>query len=412
MPATTTCAARRWRVVTAAPHRLFFLSGAVQLVAVMLYWLTTLIGWFLPAWSAPPITLSPLAAHAFLMLYGLFPFFVFGFLNTTFPHWLNQPPVARWRYLLPWSLMSSGMALFYIGLFVARPLAAAGAAVYAAGAVGNIAPLVRDFWRSHSPRKREVLPVAAALAGGAAGGACFGTWLATGGGAWLQASINAGLWLFLVPVVVTVSYRLIPFFSSRRLPGYSAVKPRHAVPIIWTLLTLRFVLVTAGLDHWLLLCDVPLALMGAYLSVRWRFWRALRVPLLAMLHISFAWFTVAMGLYSLNDVLVLKHIPGLGMGPLHAIGIGLLGGILIAMASRVSLGHSGRPLVADGVTRWAFAAIQVAAMSRILSAAPCIGSQYATWVLVAAAAWLVAVVPWSARFGAVYLRERVDGRPG
>lgn len=402
----------RWRIASATPHRIFFLSGAVQLVAVMLYWLATLVGWYTAAWAPPPLRLDPVAAHAFLMIYGLFPFFIFGFLDTTFPHWLNRPPLGRHRYLPSWALMTLGMALFYAGLFADWALATAGAALYATGALINIAPLIGDLWRSRSPRRSEVVPVAAALAGAAAGGACFGMWLAIGAGAWLQASINAGLWLFLLPLVVTVSYRLIPFFSSRRLAGYTPVKPRHAVPVIWALLALRFALVTAGLDHWLLVCDLPLALMGAWLSLRWRFWRTLRVPLLAMLHVSFAWFAIGMGLYAFNDVLVLRNIPGLGMGPLHAIGIGLLGGILIAMASRVSLGHSGRPLVADGVTRWAFAAIQVAALSRILSAAPCIGSQYATWVLVAGAAWLLAVVPWSARFAAIYLRPRADEHVG
>ena len=403
----------RWAILSAAPHRLFFLTGSVQLVAAMLYWLAVVVGLYTGAWRAPATTLPPVAAHSFLMLYGLFPFFIFGFLDTSFPHWMDQGPLSKRAYLAPWLLMSAGMAAFYAGLFTQRPVLVAGVAVYAAGIAVNLLVLAARLLRSTSARKWQVIPVLGGLAGGALGGACYGVWLAGGSGAWLQASINAGMWLFLVPLVVAVGFRLIPFFSSRKLPGYTPVKPAWALPLIGLLLAARFALLSAGATHWLLLCDLPLAVAGAALSVQWRSWRSLRVPLLGMLHVSFAWFALGMALYSVSDALALAEAPGLGLGPLHAIGIGLIGGMLIAMASRVSLGHSGRTLVADGLTRWAFAAIQIAAVSRVIASVPsCLSGVYPTLVIVAVIAWLAATMPWLARFGTIYLRPRADGRPG
>lgn len=353
-----------------------------------------------------------MAAHAFLMLYGLFPFFIFGFLNTTFPHWLDQEPLPRRRYMAPWLVMCTGMALFYLGLFTVRPAAALGAGLYVAGAAINVATLLIRLVRSHSPRRWQVLPALAGLMGGGAGMALFCAWLAGAPRMALQASINAGLWLFLVPLVVAVSYRLIPFFSSRALPDYTPVKPGWTLPVIGILLVSRFALLSAHATHWLLLCDLPLALIAVYHSLRWRLWRSLHVPLLGMLHLSFAWFAIGMALYGANDVLALLHAPGLGLAPLHALGIGLIGGMLVAMASRVSLGHSGRPLVAGSVTLWAFAAVQVAAVTRVLAALPGTEAWYTVLVLAAAGAWLAAVLPWCARFGTIYLRPRADGRPG
>jgi uncharacterized protein involved in response to NO len=84
------------------------------------------------------------------------------------------------------------------------------------------------------------------------------------------------------------------------------------------------------------------------------------------------------------------------------------------MASRVSLGHSGRALVADQVTLWTFAVVQAVAITRVLAEIPPFNSTMTgLWLtLVAAAMWLAAFIPWSLRFGTIYVSRRVDGRPG
>jgi NnrS protein len=56
----------------------------------------------------------------------------------------------------------------------------------------------------------------------------------------------------------------------------------------------------------------------------------------------------------------------LGLAPLHALGIGYFAGMVLAMASRVTLGHSGRPLVMDEFTWRIFLGFQFAALFRVL----------------------------------------------
>ena len=82
------------------------------------------------------------------------------------------------------------------------------------------------------------------------------------------------------------------------------------------------------------------------------------------------------------------------------------------MVTRVTTGHSGRPLHMDNFTLACFMAVQVAAVSRvageIVTAPPAV-----KWLLLGSlAAWLAAVLAWSARVGGIYLRPRVDGSPG
>ena len=79
------------------------------------------------------------------------------------------------------------------------------------------------------------------------------------------------------------------------------------------------------------------------------------------------------------------------------------------MVTRVTQGHSGRPLGFGKVAAFAFVVIQLVAVLRI--AAEFAPDQWA-WQAVAAIGWLVAFAPWVARIGRIYLSPRADGKPG
>jgi hypothetical protein len=97
--------------LTAAPHRPLFLIGSIQAVAAMLFWLAVLEVPALPALAWPAG-----AAHAWGMPDGLFAPFVFGFLFTALPNWVNGAPIRRAEYLPTAGLMAAGNLLFYAGL--------------------------------------------------------------------------------------------------------------------------------------------------------------------------------------------------------------------------------------------------------------------------------------------------------
>lgn len=411
----TLLSVRRELVLTAAPHRVFFLGGAVQLVVVLLFWLYVLIGWYLPAWAPPALTIAAPAVHLFLMLYGLFTFFVFGFLTTVFPRWLGTAPIARGRYTAIAGALGLGMLCYYGGLFASRALATAGLGLFLLGWGFGLFTLSQVWWRSRQPGKRFALFPFGCVTAGWVGACVYAAWLITKRPELFDVTAAMGLWLFLVPLIVAVSHRMIPFFSSGVLSNYAIVKPGWTLPATLACVLIHFLLTVTGYADWTVLSDLPLAGLAAWRSLRWGLIRSLRVPLLGMLHVSFAWLTVALLLYSAQSVLRLASAPfDLGMAPLHALGIGYVTGMVIAMASRVSLGHSGRPLVADRITLWAFAALQVVAVTRVLAEVPPFSHGPAgIWlILIAGMVWLIAFIPWSLRFGAIYGLPRIDGRPG
>jgi uncharacterized protein involved in response to NO len=133
--------------------------------------------------------------------------------------------------------------------------------------------------------------------------------------------------------------------------------------------------------------------------------------LLAVLHISFAWFGVAMVLYAVQSLVYFAS--GnliLGLAPLHAIGIGFFSGMILAMASRVTLGHSGRPLELDRFTWLLFLGFQATAVIRILAdLIPAIAPMF---YVLAALVWLTCFGLWAVKFAPIYWRARVDGKAG
>lgn len=391
---------------TAAPHRMFFFGGVLQSVLAMAWWLIDLGGrhggWYAPvAWS-----LSPLDAHAVLMIYGFFPFFIFGFLMTTYPRWMNGEEVQRRHYVPAFALMLAGVLLFYAGLAAGPSLTQTALVLLLTGWALGLHALLRVYLKAKHPDKRHATITTIVLALG---------WLLLAGFASGEPGLMAlaktgGVWLLLLPVFFAVSHRMIPFFSANVIPDYSIVRPEWALAIVPCGALLHAGLELAGQLQWLWPVDLAMAAVALYLSGAWRLRASLAVPLLAMLHIGFAWLGLALLLSAAQSALLLATGEFvLGRAPLHALVIGYFGSMLFGMATRVTLGHSGRALAADRLTWTLFLGLQLVVVLRIAADLfPARGHGF----IAAAVLWLLCFGLWAARMLPVYWRPRADGKPG
>jgi len=85
---------------------------------------------------------------------------------------------------------------------------------------------------------------------------------------------------------------------------------------------------------------------------------------------------------------------------------------VVAMATRVTMGHSGRPLRMD---RWAlacFLGVQLAAVARVAGEVATAPAAIRNLLLGSAVLWLLAFGAWTARHAGILLAPRADGRPG
>src|SRR5699024_1921088 len=147
---------------------------------------------------------------------------------------------------------------------------------------------------------------------------------------------------------------------------YQMVRPAWAPPLVVLLLWLHVGLLLTGHRAWLLATDVPLLLITAGHLWRWQPWKARRIPLLWTLFAAFAWLPIALALSTARSVtLLLFGTPIFGLAPLHALGAGLAASMVFAMATRVSMGHSGRPLRMERHAIVCFLILQAAAVARV-----------------------------------------------
>jgi uncharacterized protein involved in response to NO len=213
----------------------------------------------------------------------------------------------------------------------------------------------------------------------------------------------------LLPIYFTVCHRMIPFFTQMALPGYRMVRPAWTLAAAWALLLAHLGFEMRHAFQWLWMVDAPLAVLFTGLLISW--WPRQRVPaLLRVLYLGFAWLPVAFALYTAQSAwLAISGEFALGRAPAHALFIGFFGSLLVAMVTRVTQGHSGRPLQLGKVAGFAFVLVQFVALTRIVSELVPDGLG---WQAVAALGWLLAFFPWVARSGWIYLTPRADGRPG
>lgn len=415
---TDAAPAWQWAGLWRAPHRLAFFAGMCLLIAAGLWWaavqLDRTTGWLGLGYAVPP-TLT----HAAVMVLGFMPLFFAGFLFTAGPKWLGVegPTAAAMTPAL--GLQAMGWLAWLAGAHLHHGLAVAGA--LAAG-IGLALQYGRfwSLWRRSQADDRVHATVAAV--GGTVGAlAAIGLALALLAGQWVlaMALVHTALWGFIVATYVAVAHRMIPFFTSGVLPMIEVWRPFW---VLWLMLgavaleVLAVWLAAAGwaeLAGWRMLRGaLELAIGGilAWLAWVWGLVQSLKFRLLAMLHLGFVWFGLSLLLSGASQLMQsLGGPPTLGLGALHALTMGFLGSILLAMVTRVSCGHSGRALVADDTVWGLFWLLQVAVLLRTASTLPGLGGW---WMLAAALLWAGVTLIWGTRLLAWYGRPRADGRPG
>ena len=397
--------AAAWRTFSAAPHRMFFFTGMWQLVAVSAWWAFVLV---MRATGTPVEPVLPaLFVHGGMFLFLVVTPFMAGFLFTVFPRWQPAPEIPRSIHLTVFAAFNLGQLAFLAGMYASRLLLVAALALLALGWAALLGGLILSLARARQ-RVVHAWGVLFGLLGGFAGLLLF-LYSVTSNDWQAWALVRGlGIWAFLLPVYFTVSHRMVPFFTSRVVQPYTVFRPDALFWLGLGLAILRGLLELAPAYAWL--ASTPLAMI--LVSLSWKWWP--RVPydnaLLRVLHLSLLWLAGGVLLYAIQDAALAfagDHV--LGRAPLHALGIGFFGGMLISMVTRVSLGHSGRPLVLDPFTWLIFCIVQFAVLARIAAEFVHAGG----WLMaLAGLAWFAAFVAWARKFIAVYWRPRVDGAAG
>jgi len=396
-------------LLASAPHRLMFFAGASAVIVSMLWWACFLgSAYFGHAFPVAPV--PPGWAHAVFTQYGMLPPFIFGFLLTVFPRWMAQPALTRRHYVPVFAGVFGGYLLAHVGLLGSKTLLVAGIALMLAGWLAGLVALGGVLLRSGA-KDRHALSCYVALVLGACGLAAFGAFAF--GAPWQFAfiAIRFGTFALLLPVYFTVCHRMIPFFSANVAgPRYRMFKPTWSLPLLWTLLLVHLALDLGHHQDFLWLADLPLAAFFLLHWIGWQPWKCLRPGLLAVLHLAGAWLWIAFALYAAQSLLAFTdHGFLFARAPAHALTVGFFGSMLVAMVTRVTQGHSGRPLEMGRIPWLTFCLLQGVVLVRLYAE---FSADLSRWLVIAAFGWLLAFLPWVVRSLWIFLTPRVDGQPG
>jgi uncharacterized protein involved in response to NO len=397
------------RLLAEAPHRLLFFVGASNVLLAMGWWTLWLINARWPVWAMPQPAIPAGWMHAFVMQYQVLPTFMFGFLLTVFPRWMGLPALTRWHYLPVGFGLLGGQALTLVGLFGIPHLLFLGLLQTLAGWIAGYALLLNLLWREQKQTTWHAVSCVGALTMGLVGLGLVFAYEYTGNLRLMFAAIKFGSFGLLLPIYFTVSHRMFTFFAGNVVKDYQPWRPLPLLAAFWLLNMAHLGLELVHGYAWLWLADLPMLLVtGVWL---WRNWPGGQSPpLLRVLFLGFAWLPLAMALYSLQSLwFALGGNFILGRAPAHALFIGFFGSLLVAMVTRVTQGHSGRPLQLGRVAGFAFALMQLVAIVRIVAE---LTSDPMKWQVIAGLGWLLAFLPWALRSGWIYLSPRVDGKPG
>jgi uncharacterized protein involved in response to NO len=366
------------RTLLGYAFRPFFLLGAAWAIVAVLTWVALLHGWLRPAPAG-----DPALWHAHEMAIGFGGAAVAGFLLTAVATWTGRPPVAGPALALlvaTWCAGRAAMAAPWLppGLValadLAFPLLLAGLAAREVVAGGS-----RRNYGIVAGLAAFVLLDAAFHAGRAG--------LLPGAD---RAATNLAVHA-LVLLITVIGGRIVPSFTANWLRQQGAVAlPRSHAPVEALVLPLTAAAALAEVAR------APAALVAAAAAAAalahaarlagWRGGATVRNPLLAILHVAYAWLPLGYGLLA---VAAATGLPPRAAA-LHALTIGGVGMMVLAVAGRVALGHTGRPLAASAPTVAAYVLLNAAALVRVAGAAlPAAGLAA---VDLAAAAWAAAFV--------------------
>jgi uncharacterized protein involved in response to NO len=398
--ATTMALQRAWTgpALFTYGFRPFFLFGALHAALMVALW----VPWYL-GFIALPSAFPPVVWHSHELLFGYVPAIVAGFLLTAVPNWTGRLPVVGWPLAGLFAVWLIGRLAVAVSVNLSPFAVAAVSLAFPLALAGVIG---REIAAGKNWRNLKVLAGVVALAVAQAlfhhevwryGRATYGDHLA----------VAAALMLIMI-----VGGRIVPSFTTNWLkqhnPGALPTPSNRFDSISMAVAAVALAAwVAAPLISGAQLGVATLLLIAGVLQaarqVRWQPWRTLREPLVTVLHVGYAF--VPLG-FVLAALAAQGGASPLATGATHAWTVGAIGLMTLAVMTRATRGHTGRPLTAPAGTLIIYLLMFAAAGLRILAAAVPETSFIA--LSIAGCAWVAAFLLFAMLYGPMLALPRAD----
>lgn len=355
--------------------RPFFLFGAAWAAIAMALWLPMLTGHV-----SLPTAFAPVQWHVHEMVFGYVPAIVAGFLLTAVPNWTGRLPVVGWP-------LAGLFGIWVLGRVAVATSALIGARLAALVDVSFLLALgvviAREIVASSNTRNLKVLVGVALLA---IGNLAFHLEVLLGNIDGRAQHLGIAATILLISII---GGRIIPSFTHnwlmRQPPGRVPAKlDRYDIAVMVVTGVALAVWVFAPASKVTAIVALAASAANAARLARWAGERTFAEPLVAILHVGYAFVPVGFLLLALGILVPSVVLPS---GALHGWTAGAIGLMTLAVMTRASLGHTGQPLVATTGISLIYVAGIIAALTRVVAAT---GMMRDAMLVVSAIAWVLA----------------------
>lgn len=367
--------------------RPFYLLGALFAIVAMVLWILAISGRI-----EGPATIGLVDLHVHEFLFGFGPAVLAGFLLTAARSWSGRPTASGaglGALVLLWIAGRVGMAvsansgamlidaLFLpaLAIVVAIPIVRSGKLTHLR--VVTIVSLLGLANIVFHLQQVGVLPIDRLVP-------IFG---------------GIGLWTLMLTLV---GGRVVPAFTDNARGAPLARRPAALDVAVFLTTAAAFLALMAGLQQASGPWFMAAALLHAVRLVLWHPLRGLDEPLLWVLPLAYAWIPIGLALMGLASFGTIPCVAAI-----HALTIGAMTGMMLAIMTRSSLGHTGRPLKAFAAEAVMYLAVTVASAARVGAS---LVDDGATLTNLAAFAWILAFSLFALRYGPMLISERADGK--
>lgn len=371
--------------------RPFFLLAGLWAALAMVVWVLMLSGR-----NVLPTAFDPVSWHSHEMLFGYLGAVIAGFLLTAVPNWTGRLPIVGWP-------LAGLAALWLIGrIAVAVSATLPPLVVGLADLLFSLALLAFLGREIYAGRNWKNLPVLALLAGWTIANAVFHLTAAQGGFPAHGVGLRLGLGV-AVMLISLIGGRVVPSFTRNwlaqrkeaRLPA--PISRGDAIVLALTAATLALWIVWPEHPVTALACGFA-GLAHVWRLGRWRGELTGGEALVWVLHAGYAF--VPLGFLA---VAASHLVPGMGTAAQHVWMAGAVGLMTLAVMTRASLGHAGRPLHATGPVTALYLALVLSVVARLLAGL----LPGESWPLhLAASAWIAAFGGFSVIYWPILTRSR------
>ena len=372
--------------------RPFFLGAALFAGVAIPAWILTLAGvgdadFLYPArdW------------HVHEMVFGFLPAVITGFLLTAIPNWTDRPPIRGVPLMLLLALWLAGRVVMTI------PWLPPFVSVMVDGAF--LLVVAGILWREIiAGAAWDRLPMGVLISLYACANVFFHVLVLRGDAPDLPERVAFAL---IIMLLTLIGGRITPSFTedflaqegiTERPFSFSAIDGLSIA--LSAVASVTWIIHPQGLiTGWSL---VVAGFMNVIRLVRWKGWMTWREPLVLVLHVGYGW--LMMSLLLLGGSLLGLSLPT--ADAVHALTTGAVGVMTLAVMTRASLGHTGRPKQAGPMTVIMYISVNLGAILRVFG--PATGIPDTVMFGMATVCWSGAYLLFTLCYGPMLFRQSLD----